>query len=93
MGQAELLDTAAEIYGLTGREREVMKLVYDGLSNPDIAKDLSITLSTVKGHIHNIFEKMGVSNRIELIHCINAQTAPLKLTQHTKIEKTSRSDG
>lgn len=70
---AALLDAAAEAHGLTAREREILELVYDGLSNPDIAQVLSITVNTVKGHIRNIFEKLGVSSRVELVHCINAQ--------------------
>lgn len=73
MPQISLLDLAAEKHRLTRREREIMELVYEGLSNPDIAQQLGISRNTVKQHIHNIFEKMDVSTRIELVHLINSQ--------------------
>jgi NarL family two-component system response regulator LiaR len=50
---------------LTDREREVLALLAAGLSNPDIARRLTIELSTVKTHVSNILSKLGVSNRIE----------------------------
>ena len=73
MPQISPLDLAAEKHRLTRREREIMELVYDGLSNPDIAQQLCISRNTVKQHIHNIFEKMDVSTRIELVHLINSE--------------------
>ena len=51
---------------LTCREKEVLKLMIAGLSNPQIAKNLSIALSTVKAHVSEIIRKFGVSNRIDL---------------------------
>lgn len=48
---------------LTAREREVLKLVADGHSAPDIATRLYIEASTVKSHLQNIYEKLGVSER------------------------------
>jgi two-component system nitrate/nitrite response regulator NarL len=53
-------------YGLTPREKEILKLVVYGFSNNDIADRLSISLQTVKHHITNIFDKLGVYNRLEL---------------------------
>lgn len=69
----DLLDLAAEYYKLTKREREVAGLVYEGLSNPDIVDKLCISRNTVKQHVQNIYGKLGVSTRIELIHLINSQ--------------------
>ena len=68
-----MLDTIAEKHKLTHREREVMELVYEGLTNPDIAEALFISRNTVKHHVHNLFEKLDVSTRIELVHLINIQ--------------------
>ncbi len=48
---------------LTAREREVLKLVSDGRSAPEIATRLYIEASTVKTHLQNIYEKLGVSER------------------------------
>lgn len=53
-------------YGLTPRELEIVALVVAGYSNPDIAQRCSISEQTVKHHISNIFDKLGVSNRLEL---------------------------
>lgn len=48
---------------LTGREREVLMLVDEGLSNKQIARRLSIEISTVKNHVHSILEKLRVKHR------------------------------
>lgn len=53
-------------FGLTPREMEIVTLVVAGYSNPDIAQRFSISGQTVKHHISNIFDKLGVSNRLEL---------------------------
>jgi two-component system, NarL family, nitrate/nitrite response regulator NarL len=53
-------------YGLTPREFEVIRTVVAGYSNNDIAVQLSISEQTVKHHITNIFDKLGVYNRLEL---------------------------
>ncbi len=52
---------------LTGREREVMRLMVDGLNNHEIAEKLVISLGTVKFHISNIFQKLGVDSRVEAV--------------------------
>jgi DNA-binding NarL/FixJ family response regulator len=51
---------------LTPRELEIVRLVATGLRNKQIADQLSITEGTVKIHLHTIFEKLGVSSRVEL---------------------------
>ena len=51
---------------LTDRELEIVTLVAQGLRNKDISEQLSITEQTVKNHLHNIFDKLGVSDRLEL---------------------------
>jgi DNA-binding CsgD family transcriptional regulator len=48
---------------LTRRECEIAKLVYEGMSNKEIARSLRIASATVKNHVHNILEKLQVSRR------------------------------
>lgn len=50
---------------LTGREREILALVADGLTNARIGKELWVTEQTVKFHLSNIYRKLEVSNRTE----------------------------
>jgi NarL family two-component system response regulator LiaR len=54
-------------HDLTPREREVLSLMVEGLSNPEIARRLVIGLSTVKFHVSSIFSKLGVASRAEAI--------------------------
>ena len=53
--------------GLTEREREVIRLISQGLSNKDIADRLCISSITVRHHLTNIFDKLGVTNRQKLL--------------------------
>lgn len=55
-------------YGLTPREREVLRLAKIGLTNEEIGLKLHISKATVKKHLENIFKKVQVTNRVELIH-------------------------
>jgi two-component system, NarL family, nitrate/nitrite response regulator NarL len=48
---------------LTSREGEVLRLIADGLSAPQIAKELHLSTTTVKTHLHTLYEKLGVSDR------------------------------
>ena len=50
---------------LTVREREILRLVSDGLTNGRIARELSVTEQTVKFHLSNVYRKLGVSNRTQ----------------------------
>jgi DNA-binding CsgD family transcriptional regulator len=52
---------------VTKREQDVISLIYEGKSNRVIAEELFISESTVKRHVQNIFEKIGVDSRVELI--------------------------
>ena len=53
-------------YGLTPRELEVVGAIVEGCSNRDIARQFTLSEETVKRHLSNIFDKTGVSTRLEL---------------------------
>jgi len=56
----------AKGYGLTRREIEILSTIVSGLSNKEIAQKFSLSEDTVKHHLTNIFDKLGVSSRLEL---------------------------
>lgn len=61
---------------LTDRERQIMRLVSEGLSNKEIGRRLNIADGTIKVHLHNIFQKLEISNRTVL--------AALAISQHDR---------
>ena len=56
-------DRANGAEGLTDREREVLALAAKGMSNDDIAAELTLSVRTVERHLHNVYAKLGVSGR------------------------------
>ncbi len=57
---------------LTSRESQVLRLAAEGNGNQEIAECLGISLQTVKVHMSNIFEKLGVSRRMEAVALLNS---------------------
>ena len=57
-------DSLAE---LTQREREIVRLIVEGASNKEVASSLNISERTVKGHLSNVFQKLGVTDRLKLM--------------------------
>lgn len=66
-------------FGLTPRELEVVSAVVAGYSNKEIAEHFKISEDTVKHHLSNIFDKLGVSTRLELALFAVNQALPLKV--------------
>jgi ligand-binding sensor domain-containing protein/DNA-binding CsgD family transcriptional regulator len=64
------LEGFLERYRLSPREQEILRLILSGDSNKDIEKKLFISGSTVRNHIHNIYQKLDVRSRLELINLI-----------------------
>jgi LuxR family maltose regulon positive regulatory protein len=59
--QSELVEPLSE------RELEVLQLIAEGLTNPEIASKLYLSLNTVKVHTRNIYGKLGVNNRTQAV--------------------------
>ena len=73
------LDPAADL-PLTVREREIFALVEQGMSNKEIAERLSVELSTVKNHVHNVLDKLQVHRRGEAVARVRHQrVAPIQV--------------
>jgi len=76
---------------LTSREREiVLVLASGGLSNKDVGRRLNLSEGTVKVHLHNIYQKLGVKTRTALVvlaHTEYASVSPLPHTASFEFEK------
>jgi DNA-binding NarL/FixJ family response regulator len=59
-------ESSRKTFGLTARELDVVESIVSGFTNREIAGKYSISEQTVKHHLRNIFDKVGVSNRLEL---------------------------
>lgn len=68
---------------LTSRELEILRLMGEDLPNKEIARRLTIELSTVKSHVHNILEKLGVQRRADAVKRANGHGG-------TGVQHTSR---
>jgi DNA-binding NarL/FixJ family response regulator len=59
--------------GLTSREQQLIPLIERGLTNKEIAANLSLSEQTVKNHVHRILAKLGVTDRLEVSEACQAQ--------------------
>lgn len=82
LSAAKLDEAGSDGPMLTEREVDILKLVEQGLLNKEIARRLGIAVSTVKNHLHAIFEKLGISGRrqavrqgiaLGILHCEREQ--------------------
>lgn len=65
---AQTANTEIEkLFLLTPREKEILKLLAEGHTNERIAKKLVISVYTVKNHVHNMLDKIGIQNRAQLV--------------------------
>ena len=72
-----VLNTQGETL-LTPREEQVVALVAEGLSNREVARELSLSEHTVKKYVFRIFDKLGISSRVELVLYAVNNGAPLR---------------
>ena len=73
---AEAFEKLLAAYNISTREREVIDQIRQGMSNAQIAEALSISIYTVKRHVNNIFRKLEVKNRAELLRKIQDNRMP-----------------
>ena len=66
----ETLKILFEKHKISKREQEIVDLILQGKSNKEIEDSLFISLSTVKNHIYNVYQKLGVNSRSQLIRTI-----------------------
>ncbi len=69
--QDSFFDSFRVRYKLSRREVEIMRMIKDGILNKDIAKELSLSIQTVETHRKNVYLKLQVSTRIELVNKAN----------------------
>lgn len=81
------LEETAREYELTGREKDLARLIYTGKSNGEIAELLFISESTVKTHVYNIFRKMDVKNRMGVTQIIRGDAGEELRTGSNSKEK------
>jgi DNA-binding NarL/FixJ family response regulator len=68
--EVQALVDAADVQ-LTARELQILKLIYDGLSNSEIAQAFSLSAKTVDKHRENLMRKLGTSNVVQLVHKVH----------------------
>lgn len=61
---------------MTKRERGIVALIADGLSNKEIAQKLNIATYTVKSHVHNVLEKLALRSRLQIASYIRDEGNP-----------------
>jgi tetratricopeptide (TPR) repeat protein len=62
----------AEELGLTAREAEIVRLIIEGKDGRRITEELFISDHTVKNHLHHVYKKLGIRNRIQLVRCFQS---------------------
>lgn len=78
---------------LTGREQDVVHCLAEGLTNREIAKRLKLSRHTVKNYLFRIFDKLGVSNRVELLFMTLSQARTEQVSLHGPLEERHNGDG
>ena len=68
-----VVEDICEKHNLSNRQQQILELLLEGKSNREIEESLFISYHTVKNHVYNIFKKLGIKNRFELINLISNQ--------------------
>jgi DNA-binding NarL/FixJ family response regulator len=73
--RASTQPTAVQANNISASEERVVELLFDGMSNPEIAEVLCLSPDTVKSHLRNLYIKFRVRNRVQLLLAISKQAA------------------
>jgi DNA-binding NarL/FixJ family response regulator len=65
IGDRRIAADAEQLAGLTGREREVLRLIAEGVGTTEVARALGIAPATVQSHVKNLLAKLGVHSKVE----------------------------
>ncbi len=76
-GDSRATEARRRLDRLTERELEVAAAVGRGLSNAEIARELHLSVPTVKGHVSRLFEKLETTNRVQIALCIRDAGHPV----------------
>jgi DNA-binding CsgD family transcriptional regulator len=74
-GAADVLALVSRVYGLSARERELVRLLLTGLDTRELATRMFISRYTVNDHLKSVFAKLGIHSRRELVTGLFGQTA------------------
>jgi DNA-binding NarL/FixJ family response regulator len=74
-GKGETVEQLFSKYNISNREQEIIHLICQGKTNKEIEDVLFISLQTVKHHIYNIYNKMGIKNRVQLTNMVRGAAA------------------
>ena len=66
----EKINEVSSRFSLSSREVEVLNELIDGRTNYEISEHLSVSISTIKKHVYNIFNKIGVNSRSQLLNLV-----------------------
>ncbi len=81
--QAASLQPDAPLAALSAREREVLEFLTAGMSNKEIAAQLTISSNTVKFHLRTIYSKLGVRNRVQAMQAVGRRQGDLAESSNT----------
>ena len=76
---------------LSRREKEVVRAVVEGYSNREIAERLTLSEHTVKNYVFRVFDKLGISSRVELVHYALANSGDLPHTENAELTSVTLS--
>jgi DNA-binding CsgD family transcriptional regulator len=77
--KSNIEDQISPFERLTIQEKKIVNYISEGKSNKEIAHELSVSLSTIKTHTNNIYKKLAINSRAELLNRLNNQRSSTKI--------------